>query len=413
MFDPSYTDDWKRALEGEDDALFKHLVDTEYPGTVLFQLAFYLMRQNIRLYACTNQGEAEPLLRGISRVRSVRRQIRSFYDWSQRRKFDLETLKEFYHGRAVMPFLGAGTSMEAGGPSWPKLVEGLLLTALEPERQKEIPVPKRGGGWYFLQGKKSLHFSAQKEKHARKALETIQSGGADTELLMNAAQMCADLFQEQFFSWVTPLLYMECKVPGSIYFALAELSSSPGSPRPGWSTIVTYNFDNLMGEMFELQGVPYSVLTVKDGKGKLSVTSDSDSYTEIIHVHGYVPREIMRIDGIQYVFSTSQYEALYGSRDSMLLDTIRMMLKKPDLYAFYIGCSFTDKAMNEILAQAAERRPGNYHFALLRLPDQFTNTLEIPEEELMKEEERYLELGVQPIWFREFKDIPELISKLA
>ena len=36
--------------------------------------------------------------------------------------------------------------MEAGGPSWPKLVEGLLLIALEPERQKEIPVPKRGGG---------------------------------------------------------------------------------------------------------------------------------------------------------------------------------------------------------------------------------------------------------------------------
>jgi len=256
MFDPSYTDDWKRALEGEDDALFKHLHDTEYPGTVLFQLTFYLMRQNVRLLACTNQNEADPLLRGVERALSARRQIRSFYDWIQRREFDLETLKELYRRRAVIPFLGAGTSMEAGGPSWPKLVEGLLLTALEPERQKKIPVPKRGGGWYFLEGDKDkfVHFSVQKEKHARKALEIIQSGTADTDLLMKAAQMCADLFQEQFFSWVTPLLYMDCKVPGSIYFVLAELSSSPGSPKPGWPSIVTYNFDNLMGEMFELQG---------------------------------------------------------------------------------------------------------------------------------------------------------------
>jgi len=159
--------------------------------------------------------------------------------------------------------------------------------------------------------------------------------------------------------------------------------------------------------------VPYSILTVKDGKGELSVTSDSDSYTEIIHVHGFVPREIMRIDGIQYVFSTSQYEELYGTKKSSLLSTIRMLLEKPDLYAFYIGCSFTDTAMNEIIAQASTRRPGNFHFALMKLPDQFLNTLEVPEEEIMKEEERYLNIGVQPIWFREFEDIPELITRLA
>ena len=65
--------------------------------------------------------------------------------------------------------------------------------------------------------------------------------------------------------------------------------------------------------------------------------------------------------------------------------------------------------MNNIIANAFERKPGNYHFTLLRLPSHLLEQPEIPEQELMKEEQQFLELGVQPICFREFEDIQNLI----
>jgi len=300
MFDPTYTDEWKRALEGEDDALIKHLAETEYPGTTLFQLEYFLMRQNkMLLQPNVEEGIKDRLLHGVGRAMFMRSQIRSFHKWIERQMFDLEALREFYQARAVIPVLGAGVSMAAGGPSWPKLVEELLLTALNPTRQKNIPIPKKGGGWYYLEAEKVRKFNKQQKTVASQALKSIQEGSTDIELLMKAAQMCADLFKEQFFSWVTPLLYMECATPSPIHSVIAELASSPDQKKPGWAAIINYCFDNLMGEAMQQQGRSYSVLTVKDGIGIQTVPVDQSVSTNIIHVHGYVPREIMRIDGSQ------------------------------------------------------------------------------------------------------------------
>src|SRR5438552_4007909 len=75
------------------------------------------------------------------RILHVRRQLRSFHDWRERRRFDVEALREFRRGRAVLPVLGAGASMAAGCPGWAALVEQLLRVALEADRQRQVPVP--------------------------------------------------------------------------------------------------------------------------------------------------------------------------------------------------------------------------------------------------------------------------------
>jgi hypothetical protein len=411
VFDPTLTEDWIQALEGRDDRRLKRLAETEYPGTTLFQLLHFAMRLDRLTQGAGPLGEKARAIQ-VPRIASVRAQVRAFYGWPERRRFDLEALRELRRGNAVMPVLGAGASMAAGCPSWASLVEQLLATALDPERQRNVPVPKRGGGWYFINAGRAILFEGDDKQRAQQLLEQVRRAPQDTELLMTAAQLCADLFKEHFFSYVTPLLYLNAPAPGPVHRAVAQFAARPGSGRPGWAAVLTYNFDNLLGEALEQLGRPYSVLTVRNGQGIMSRPSSAGA-TEIIHVHGYVPRELMRVDGVQYVFSAAQYERLYGARDSALLNTVRRLLAKADLVALFVGCSFNDARMNQLLREAAQRRNGVPHFALLQLPPRWRGAADIPDDALASDEERYLEMGVQPIWFREFGDLPGMIEALG
>jgi len=68
MFDPTYTDEWKRALEEADDALLKKLTMTEYPGTVLFQIAHFIMRQNYILHGKIDDKTTKQVTDAIGRA---------------------------------------------------------------------------------------------------------------------------------------------------------------------------------------------------------------------------------------------------------------------------------------------------------------------------------------------------------
>jgi hypothetical protein len=411
VFDPTLTDHWIQALDGGDEAELKRLAETEYPGTTLFHLAFFAMRLWKIMREATPAAAEQLRLLHVPRIHAVRTQLRSFHDWPERRRFDVEALREFRRGNAVLPVVGAGASMAAGCPGWAALVEQLLQTALDSDRQRRVPVPKKGGGWYVVESRRVFTFGLEDERRARAALDQIRKKAANTELLMIGAQMCADLFKEDFFSYITPLLYLNVPDPGPVHLALARLAAAPGQSSPGWPGIVTYNFDNLLGEALERLGRPHSIVTVRNGDGIMTEHSGQRS-TEIIHVHGFVARELMRIDGIQYVFSTAQYEQLYGGKPSALLNTVKTLLQKPDVIALFVGCSFIDAAMNDILQRAANLRDGILHFALIQLPRQWREG-EVPEQELADSEQRYLQIGVQPIWFRRFEEIPEIIDSLA
>jgi hypothetical protein len=86
-------------------------------------------------------------------------------------------------------------------------------------------------------------------------------------------------------------------------------------------------------------------------------------------------------------------------------------LANPVHYALYIGCSFTDQAMNDLLRKAAARLPGRAHFALLKWPGA-AKYAESSLAEIEKHAERYVAFGVQPIWFDDFAEVPELVRAL-
>jgi hypothetical protein len=86
-------------------------------------------------------------------------------------------------------------------------------------------------------------------------------------------------------------------------------------------------------------------------------------------------------------------------------------LANPVHVALYIGCSFSDEAMNNLLRDAFQRFPGRYHYALLKWP--YDRKGSIPTgDEVKAESAKYLEIGIRPVWFDNFEELPGLIGQL-
>ena len=68
--------------------------------------------------------------------------------------------------------------------------------------------------------------------------------------------------------------------------------------------------------------------------------------------------------------------------------------------------------MNDLLRDAARALPGRYHYALLKWSGA-TLFHEATAEDVAIASARYVTMGVRPIWFDGFDEIPELIRRLA
>jgi hypothetical protein len=253
---------------------------------------------------------------------------------------------------------------------------------------------------------------------------TVKGASTDVETLMQGAQVCYELCGQELFRLVTQVLYSRAKKPGEVHEAIAELAPTPdlptgpgrGRPKSGWEAIITYNFDSLMSEALAERNVPYAVWGID--ANELAVTADRQSRNSpwqlpIFHLHGYTPRHPFLITNTGFVFSTSQCQTVYkdNPRSKILQLVSDRVLRNPVHVALYVGCSFMDHYMNRLLAHAFSEYPGRYHYALLRWPRDRRGK-EPDSREMELESARYLEFGVRPIWFDDFRELPDLIRQL-
>jgi hypothetical protein len=170
-----------------------------------------------------------------------------------------------------------------------------------------------------------------------------------------------------------------------------------------------------MSEALAEQKIPHAAWAMKgDGlRGDPDeLAKKSQWHQPIFHLHGFTPRRLFLITDVRFVFSTSQYLTTYKGPRSRILETVyKGFLANPVHIALYIGCSFTDEAMNGLLREAFTEYPGRYHYALLKWPyDRKGN--EPSRNEIEAESAKYLDFGVRPVWFDDFKELPGLIRQL-
>jgi hypothetical protein len=434
--------EWARALHGDDTALLERLVATDDPGAALFELETHING----LYRASGHSLSVPMsdFRARARIPSFYvEEIRARIGWRVR-EFDVGLLRLVRRSGALSPVLGAGVSMGAGAPSWSELVRLLLVETLDKglELREAVPspdnppgspfeLPRRGGrsvgedrSWSYEQRVTDVRrYDPEQERIAREVLAEVEARGAstDVETLMRGAQVCHDLCGQHLFRVIGRILYTRAGEPSPIHRAVARLAHAQEVPErgpgtfPGWDSVISYNFDSLMAEALAEQEVPHAVWAMRGDE----LRGDPDDlareaawHLPVFHLHGYTPRRLFLITDVRFVFSTSQYLATYGGPRSRILETVYgRFLANPVHVALYIGCSFTDEAMNGLLRDAFAEYPGRYHYALLRWPRDREGR-EPAADEIESESARYLECGVRPVWFDDFAELPELIGQL-
>jgi hypothetical protein len=400
---------------------FQALLSSEPPGVALFEVETYIngLYQAVRPFA--DPGMVSFKAQWISvQAELYRRNL----DWRQR-DLDLGLLQWIRRASCLSIVAGAGVTMDAGGPSWGELVRELITLALERGHEISRMAPEPSTTPERKSFKRKIveirHFDAASAKKARAALAAIENGEANTEILTEGAQVCYDLLGQHLFADITQLLYADDRKPGPIHRAIAKLAHPQHVPdRGGWfpglHTIITYNFDDLLGEALDAEGLARVALAMRGDEivgdpNELAQEQGQDRlYQRIFHLHGYTPRRLFLITKVGFVFSTSQYERIYAlDQQTIINQAFEYSLANPVHHALYVGCSFEDEAMNDLLAQAADKLPGRFHYALLKWPEKRPYREATPEE-IDNQNLLYRHLGIRPLWFDDFSEIPELIA---
>ena len=462
---------WAQAMS--DDALLKELVGCESPEVTIIGIAglingMYRGGQKLASLMHVAPDLAARLSPATSAyVEAIRPRIQKLLPyllasrrrlgWRQR-EVDIELMRWVRRSCTLSLVLGAGISQGAGAPGWAELVKLLLQRALErgheishmvpakdnPPVQPFTPTPKgeiildmraMGTTWSVERGVVRVkRFTRKAEQQARAILArlnlaSLQKRQANTEILMRGAQLCSNLYGQHMFTHLTGILDRRAPQPSETHRAIASLAGVQQVPGrgfvPGWESVITYNFENLMGEAFTEYKIPHAAWAmthqgVRGAPDKLAkcidakkLGKDKDSwYVPIYHLHGFTPREPFLITDTRFVFSTKQYLDIYGDRkDGMIDRVLDQYLANPVHIALYVGCSFADEYMNELLRQAAERYPGRWHYAILKWPEDRNGRLPGPDE-ISENSAKYLKFGVQPIWVDDFEEIPPIVRSL-
>jgi hypothetical protein len=415
---------------------FNRLVESDDPGAAFFEVETFINRlygareELERLQAMGFPVDGDRLLEIEQRATwlgAAAEPLRAALGPRQR-ELDLGLMRWMRRASCLSVVIGAGATMDAGGPSWAELVRRLLVVSLE--RGREItemePDPESTPDSRSWSRKvvRTERFAATDEARAREILASIESGTADTEALMQGAQLCYDLLGQHLFTDLTGILYTSAPRPGEIHRAIAELAAPVHVPDrggwyPGWASIITYNFDDLMGEALDAAGLARASYAMRGDQvagdpNPLAIERGQDGlHQRIYHLHGYTPHRLFLITDVRYVFSTSQYGSTYGgARTGIIGEVFHNWLARPIQHALYVGCSFQDEAMNALLRDAADALPGRSHYALLKWPGGGPFA-EASSEEVALHSATYRAMGVRPIWFDRFDEIPSLIRSLA
>ena len=403
---------------------FQELLNSEHPGVALFEVETYINGLYRAASRFADPGMVSDKARWVSNQEDI---FRETLDWRQR-EIDLGLLRWIRRASCLSIVAGAGVTMDAGGPSWAGLVKELLTLALERGHEITQMVPEAGNTPEKQNFRREVvevrHFDEDTTQKAKSILSAIDAGNADTEILMEGAQICYDLMGQHLFTHITQILYANNRQPGPIHRAIAKLAH----PQfvldrqgwfPGWHAIITYNFDDLLGEALDAEAIARASYAMRgneiagDPNELAQKQGQNGLFQRILHLHGYTPRRFFLITKVGFVFSTSQYAKIYKPDQQTIIDqAFSYSLANPVHHALYVGCSFQDEAMNNLLAQAATTLPGRFHYALLKWTGKQSYQKSTPTE-INEQNLAYRHLGIRPLWFDEFSEIPELISATA
>ncbi len=322
---------------------------------------------------------------------AIRNAIRGDVDlWKANRERYVSELHDSWKADELVFFLGAGVSIDAGVPSWKRLLSELYGALLE-EASPDL---------YSL--------SSESRAQAVQLLLKLQ----DNSPLLSARTLRSGL-RGRFEDSVRKVIYKKASVEDSQQLLSIARLCDPPRGRIGARAVVTYNFDDLLEQCLSKLNIRY--FSVNSG----SVRANSMELP-IYHVHGLIPQRGALDEDQVLVFSEEGYHTAYNNPYTWS-NVVQLNLMTQHTCVF-VGLSMTDPNLRRLLeiASDAQSDAGPRHVALLRrLADK-----DLGDDEEMSSKvaegisatyhlawERTLgELGVRILWFEDFSEIPGILK---
>ena len=414
---------WNKAFESQDGAHIEVLLRKEPTGVVFFELD-RLVREWIERTR-NKELEWDVYRSRILQVFDLQEDLRHHLGWKQR-DLEIGLLQHIRRRGELSIVLGAGATVNAGGPSWPALVSRLVEIALSEEHLIGEILPAMPGVREEIYRRRKVPIppmSDEQRGFLTSLVDSIKNQKAGTEDLKCGMQICVELLGQNTFTYVTDLIYDSAPEPGSIHCAVADLACIPEDP--GFLSVISYNFDSLAADALLNRGIGVDNYVMRNNElyrfrvlpeqwpGAISRPDIEHGRTvPVYYLHGFSPSYSMDISHINYVFSTAQYAEMYEPEKLTIIGQVKNeFLSYPYTTALYVGCSFEDEVMNGLLLRAGHRRYGRFHYALCRWPEGQPKN-EPTSREIDAQSISYLKYGVRPIWFYEFEEIPEILLSL-
>jgi hypothetical protein len=320
----------------------------------------------------------------------------------------IKELKLSYKKERLVLVLGAGVSMTFGLPSWEILLQKLMVTTL------------------------------QKDKNASSILSKLFAK------IFNPSPLIAGRYLQKYFEnnhqsfeeEVRKILYEEIdrKTKSALMEEIVRYCIAPGKS-PNLNSIITYNFDDIVEQSILKSSLdlPYKPIF---GKG---VDVDAGELP-IYHVHGYLPHNGKLSEANQITFGENIYHKQYT--DIYSWNNIVQINKFRENNCLFIGTSLTDPNTRRLLDIANQQRTSakgsHFIFKMKYKNEDVKKALEIlltQNKELMNEksnanlqlDETVLTLietiesfeendlksfGIKTIWIEKYSEIPDLMKNV-
>lgn len=347
----------------------------------------------------------------------------------------IEDLRKAYTGGNLAIYAGAGVSVGSGLPSWQNLVLAMYLSALS----KRSVNPRKinpsylfaTAEWHLEGNHEPLEITARKlrryyddnDDFIQHLWETLYAGFLDA---------CAS-------RRVGPDVI--CSNNKTLE-AIARLCKASTEGIKGVKSVISYNYDSLLE--IALGDHPYQSIYESERleSGRMP----------IYHVHGFVPLNIADLKSHDIVFTEDQYHQ--SAKDAYSWSSLIQIQTLSSATGIMVGLSLSDRNMRRLLDAVSQMPIRSKNYALLKKPDwrnpdeadlnminemawtyyrqfdqgtsgfvldsetdwkgQIKGIVEVIRREDLEQQTFILEqLGVHPIWYAEYSEIPGFLDTIG
>lgn len=319
-------------------------------------------------------------LEKIKKVAKINDKIATFEsDWKSKRESIISGAQFAFREDKCTFFLGAGVSMDAGGPSWDDVLRKIMRQNKKISTKRDFDKVNK---WCRMSPIIMGRYAASNDYLVHSISEYLRK-----YVLYNGVN-------GDNSKWIDAICeVVEGQRDGQRIVMAGKVDS-----------IITYNYDDLVETALERRGIPVARIYSK--------SRNTRNELPVYHVHGIIPQKAEGYISTP-ILGEKEYHQMY--KESYHWSNVEQLHALDRNTCFFIGLSMTDPNLRRLLDISRNGSDNECrHYALLIREPLF------PENEVEKNRRHFdtieyqlSDLGVNVIWYEKHSEVPEIIRRIV